>query len=42
VPKLFINFEGILSSAYGNFEQKNKVFELSKKNCLNANAYYNI
>jgi len=42
VPKLFINFVEILSCAYGNFEEKNKVFEPSKKNCLNTNAYYNI
>jgi len=41
VPKLFINFE-VLSCAYANFEEKNKVFEPSKKNCLNTKAYSNI
>ena len=29
MPKLFINFKEILSCVYGNFEEKNKVFEPS-------------
>jgi len=31
MPKLFINFEEILSCASGNFEEKHKVFEPSIK-----------
>jgi hypothetical protein len=42
VPKLFINLEAILSWVYRNFEEKTKAFELSKKNFLNTNAYYNM
>jgi len=41
VRKLFINFEEILSCAYENFEEKNKVFEPSTKYFRNTNAYYN-
>jgi hypothetical protein len=29
VPELSVNFEGILSGSYGNFEEHNKVLEPS-------------
>jgi len=41
MPKLFKNFEEILSHGYGNFEEKSTVFEPSIKNCLNTNSYCN-
>ena len=42
MSKLFINVEEILLCAYGNVEEKNKVFETSIKYCLNTNAYYSV
>ena len=42
MPKLFIDFEEILSCDCGNFKEKNKVFEPSIKYCLNSDAYCNI
>jgi len=35
MPKLFMNFEEILSRGYGNFEEKNNAFQPSIKYCLN-------
>jgi hypothetical protein len=44
VPKLCLNFEEILSRAYGNFVEQNFVLEYSVINinyCTIINAYYN-
>jgi len=44
VPKLPINFEEILSDAYGDFEGQNKVLESSiiiLNYCIIINAYFN-
>jgi len=44
VPNLSMNFEEILSLAYGTFEEQHRVVELSIiiiNHCIIINAYYN-